>query len=125
MSGFFWLFLGLIDVLSKVWGRSTGIAVMNYGLSFGWLSDMSVGWLTTILWLGLVLVFKRRYRFNYWPFGLIILGGGLNILDRIVYGGVVDIIKYPIISLYGNIADIYIAAGVIAFGLKGGKVNGH
>lgn len=119
-----WLFLGLVDVLSKMWGKSAGTAVMNSGLSFGLLPKDVAEWLSLLIWLGLILVYFKRYNLKYWPLGLIILGGGLNILDRLIYGGVVDIIRYPIIPLYGNIADIYIVVGVVAFSLKGGKVNG-
>ena len=47
-----------------------------------------------------------------WPWGLIIIGAVSNLLDRILYQGVVDFINIEWFTVF-NIADIYISLGVI------------
>jgi lipoprotein signal peptidase len=42
---------------------------------------------------------------------LILSGGFSNWLDRLLYGGVRDVIYYPVFDFYGNMADIYLTIG--------------
>ena len=62
-----------------------------------------------IIWLWLA---AWRTKSNLiWPWGLIIIGAISNLLDRILYKGVVDFINIEWFTVF-NIADIYISLGV-------------
>lgn len=83
--------------------------VENRGVSFGiavpYLSVISVGLLIILLlWL---------WKEKRWPLVLIIVGGGLNTLQRITEGKVLDYWKIPGLNLYNNINDWLIFVGVL------------
>jgi signal peptidase II len=44
---------------------------------------------------------------------LLIAGGAGNIIDRLIWGGVIDFIYYPVLEMRGNVADIYLALAVM------------
>lgn len=48
-----------------------------------------------------------------WGWGLMIVGGGLNLIERLVWGGVKDYWQIPLTAIYNNLNDYLIAAGVI------------
>lgn len=45
---------------------------------------------------------------------VIVASGVSNLLDRILLGGVRDFIWWPILSVYGNLADLYLTIAVFA-----------
>ena len=94
--------------------------VRNYGGVFGMLQGLgslfgiiSVGLLiivTAYLWLG-----KSISRVEYLCFGFIVGGGASNILDRIVYGSVIDFIDVQHIPYWNyvfNTADVMVHVGL-------------
>ncbi len=61
-----------------------------------------------VVWLIIFLFFYRRPEAAK---GAILIGGLSNILDRFMWGGVVDYIRLGIINL--NLADLLISGGVL------------
>ena len=94
--------------------------VRNHGGVFGLLQGM--GWLfglvsvglliavTCYLWLG-----NSIQRYEYICFGFIVGGGASNILDRFVYGSVIDFIDIQHIPYWNyvfNTADVMVHVGI-------------
>lgn len=94
--------------------------IRNYGGVFGMLQGLgslfgiiSVGLLIAVsayLWLG-----KSINRVEYLCFGFIVGGGASNILDRFIYGSVIDFIDVQHIPYWNyvfNTADIMVHVGI-------------
>ena len=132
-GGIFLLLIGL-DQLSKFYieytmfiGESRPIIegifhityVRNTGISFGFLADRTGMILIIQLFILLLLfylksqVFSNNFHVNL-LFVLIFAGAVGNILDRFVYGYVIDFFDFQVWPVF-NFADIYIVLGV--FGL--------
>ncbi|GAB5500797.1 MAG: signal peptidase II [Pseudohongiellaceae bacterium] len=94
--------------------------IRNYGGVFGFAQGM--GWLfalisvalllgvTLYLWLG-----KHVQRHEFVCFGFIVGGGISNILDRLLYGSVIDFIDIQHIPYWNyvfNVADVMVHVGV-------------
>ena len=103
-----------IDELIKTRMKEVGTSVLNEGVAFGLFGGMQMS-----LILALLCIFMTYYWIKETDlvmrtgWGMIISGGVSNLLDRWRYGGVVDYIYYPIIEVYGNLADIVIVVGVL------------
>lgn len=83
----------------------------NFGLSFGWQIP-GVVWLSAIVWLVIVYWWWQKKSLGL---GLIILGGGLNLGERIVKGYVWDYWQIGRTGIYNNINDWFIFVGLILF----------
>ena len=94
--------------------------IRNYGGIFG--LGQGMGWLfglisitlliavSAYLWIG-----KNIYRYEYICFGFIVGGGASNILDRLVYGSVIDFIDIQHIPYWNyvfNTADVMVHVGI-------------
>jgi signal peptidase II len=80
------------------------------GWLFGALSVLLLAGVCAYLWFGAVLA-----RVEYLCFGLIVGGGASNILDRWVYGSVIDFIDVQGIPYWHyvfNTADVMIHLGI-------------
>lgn len=86
------------------------MTVVNEGVSFG-IDFYGVELISGIFLILLMVIWWRKKA--AWGILLMVLGGFLNVLERIVYGGVKDYWKIPFTSLYNNINDYLIALGVI------------
>jgi len=93
--------------------------VRNMGGIFGIFQGK--GWIfaliSVLLIVALTIYVYRSYfnTFEYFLFGLIVAGGSSNILDRIVYGSVIDFIDVRGIAFWQyifNTADVMIHIGV-------------
>ena len=94
--------------------------VRNHGGVFGVLQGM--GWVFALgasLVLVLVVVFLHRSSglkpFEYVCYGFIVGGGLSNVIDRIIYGSVIDYIDVQGISWWAyifNLADVSIHVGI-------------
>lgn len=89
--------------------------MINRGISFGWGQGVSV------ILIGLVLVglifsaVKMRELWGKVGLILMIIGGSGNLLQRLLYGGVVD--NWQFFGLfYNNAWDYFIVGGVIVYG---------
>lgn len=94
--------------------------VRNFGGVFGLAQGM--GWLFGIVSIGLLIavatylwISKSVQRYEYVCFGFIVGGGASNILDRLVYGSVIDFIDIQHIPYWNyvfNTADIMVHVGI-------------
>lgn len=89
--------------------------MINTGVAFGWLPNVSF-WLILLVWMALI-VYAAKVRELWERVGLwlIVLGGGLNLLSRLIHGGVRD--NWSFLGLlYNNGADYLIFFGVVIYG---------
>ena len=84
--------------------------IINQGISFG-LNFPCLELVSVLLMLGLTVLWWKDKK--AWGILLIVLGGGLNLMERYLYGGVRDYWKIPFTSIYNNINDYLIVIGVI------------
>ena len=84
---------------------------MNYGGVFGLFPSYWWGVCLVIIWLWLVREWRKMEGWMWAGMGLVVAGGLANIIDRMVYGGVRDFIYYPVIGVYGNVADVMLVIG--------------
>lgn len=106
----------LIDQVTKwlvpqEWGIS-----YNTGISLGLFSVLPSTILTLVLIgiLGVVWwVFRAEWKALPLASGLFFGGGVSNVIDRIFMGSVRDWIPVPYLSIYNNLADYAIAAGLL------------
>ncbi len=104
--------LVLLDQISKyLFGDPS---ILNTGGIFGLGAGM--GWEVLIVpllaWLAYIWM-REVDMLNALGLTLLMAGGVANLVDRIVWGGVIDFIHYPIVELTGNIADIYLAFALL------------
>ena len=83
------------------------MGVKNYGISFG-LSVPALNLVSSCLWLAMLWVAIKEKKFSLW---LAVLGGGMNLGERICFGYVNDYWKIPLIPLYNNVNDWLIFVG--------------
>ena len=83
--------------------------MINTGISFGWQIP-GIDFLSFVLIVILFYVWSRNWRI--WGWALVMLGGILNLGERILTGGVKDYWLIPGTSIYNNINDYLIALGV-------------
>lgn len=89
--------------------------MVNEGVAFGLWQGIPVG-VVGIVWLVLFYVaLKMRELWERIGAILILIGGGMNIYDRLRYGGVVDSLNFANV-LYNNIWDYLIVAGLLIYG---------
>ena len=94
--------------------------IRNFGGVFGLAQGM--GWLFGLISISLLIavsgylwISKNIYRYEYICFGFIVGGGASNILDRLVYGSVIDFIDIQHIPYWNyvfNTADVMVHVGI-------------
>lgn len=100
----------LADFLSKRWFWLRGEYVENTGISFGWQIGANWWWIfvfACLSWWWLKLKDESRVGER-----LIIVGGMANLIDRLIYGRVIDWINLDFVGLWINLADLYISVGL-------------
>ena len=105
---------GLVVLLDQV----SKVIFVSKALNTGGVFGIGKGWawmllsLTALVILGWVLTKSERVVERY---GLvIILASGLsNLIDRMLLGGVRDFIYWPVLNVYGNVADLLLTIGVV------------
>jgi len=120
-----WLFVMIILIVIDQWSKGSlfrdGMHTCNFGIVWGWGSDLQIwGELSFIAIIIISLYLIRVFRLNeganhyVWSLTLIVAGGAGNFLDRIFLGCVRDI--YPFFGWFSwNTADAYITLGCVAF----------
>jgi len=103
--------LVLLDFFSKLFFKSG--SVLNTGVAFGLFQENNVLWMIVSLVVVLLLCYwyykEKKYRLGLM---LVISGAVGNLLDRVLYGGVVDFINLSIWPAF-NFADAYNVGGVV------------
>lgn len=94
----------------------------GHGWIFGFFSLLLISALVVYLWRG-----RDVQPYEYICFGFVVGGGGSNILDRLLYGSVVDFINVQHIPYWHyifNTADVMVHVGLwpmLYFSLFPGK----
>lgn len=104
----------MIDRLIDRWIVLQGKGVVNPGGVGGFFPNIGWWW---VIWVIILLVIIDRWwrslnKVEVAGWSIILAGGLANLVDRLMYGGVLDYIYYPLINVYGNIADILLGLGV-------------
>lgn len=84
--------------------------IINRGASLG-LNFWGIEFVQIFIIMILGVLWWREKK--AWGFGLMIIGGGLNLIERYIFGGVTDYWQIPKTSIYNNINDYLIIAGAI------------
>ena len=91
--------------------------MINTGVSFGFLSGVSV-WVVGLVWICLfVYAVKMRELWERVGVIFILVGGAGNIISRVVYGGVVDNLRFFGV-LHNNVWDYLIFAGLVVYAIQ-------
>lgn len=102
-----------VDLILKTFYASKGMVVLNRGGVFGLFPSPWWYLVLVVVWLVIVFEWQKLEGGKWWGMGLIAAGGAANIIDRIFFGAVRDFIYYPLINVYGNLADIMLTFGVV------------
>lgn len=105
--------LFILDRLIKSVVLFRGDYIINKGVAFGLLGDQEffVLFLFPLVAI-LILILWISYKHFSLPLALICAGAISNLIDRLLYNGVVDYIEILILPVF-NIADVLIVVGVI------------
>lgn len=107
----------VLNVVERV--SLSKMIVKNYGISFGINGTFFIVLSIIFVLLFLVLSIKKgggptkSFTFRRAGFGLIFIGGFLNLIERIVLGYVRDYWNFLGLGLYNNINDWIIGIGVL------------
>lgn len=88
----------------------TNGALINRGISFGWLANLPMEGLLLLQIIGILLLFLislKEENIGYW---LMFCGAMTNLISRLIWGGVVDYINFYFV--HNNLADLLITIGV-------------
>lgn len=104
------LFISLIasDQILKLLAVKFFHPALNSGIAFGIGENIPV--ITTIVVYLILFISIYKSGFKYGEM-LLLAGGAGNILDRLIYGKIIDWIRFG--NLWFNLADGYIVAGII------------
>ena len=124
-----WIFTGIfiavlivIDIISKIFLKDSytiaadtiGLkGIMNEGVIFGTFQGNNTAFIiiTIAVILAVIYFYKKEPRLQF-GLNLILAGAIGNLIDRFVYGGVIDFIYLKGFSTF-NFADVFIVFGVI------------
>jgi signal peptidase II len=98
--------------------------IWNRGISWGLLNFESnvAFWLLTFFIFGVIIIFfvytfiQYKNNFDITFETLVLSGAGSNIIDRVIYGAVVDFIEFHVHDWYWptfNIADAFVVVGIV------------
>ncbi len=118
-KNFLLVFAGVLfsDHLLKKIFLGSGDYLKNSGGLFGFGTDPTLSFLALLLFLGLALSGlhgrKGIARFSF-PLALLLGGIASNLLDRLLWGHIIDYLRMGEICAF-NLADLAIAAGAVLF----------
>lgn len=85
--------------------------VFNEGVSFGW----KLPYPEILGLISLVVVWFYWRKTRSWGLVLVLIGGVLNLTERLIKGYVFDYWRIPGTSIYNNVNDYLIFVGVVIF----------
>lgn len=88
---------------------STNNIIKNYGISFG----VNGGFFIILNIIFVIILTKIWFKNNLLSLGLMLVGGWINLIDRLIFGYVRD--YWTLGWVYNNLADWLIQIGVIIF----------
>lgn len=108
------IWLGVFGVIELTHGRlaSGDFVVKNYGVSFS-IDGLFFVLLSIFFVLFLTFVFLKK---NSFGLGWMVLGGWINLVDRLMLGYVRDYWRFG--TVYNNLADWIIGFGTVLFLLE-------
>lgn len=113
----FLLLFVLLDQSIKFQVLQMNLAVINKGIAFGFLPFIKPSFLIFLTGIFLILIsvfyFSAGYSRILFPLKLILTGGFSNLVDRLIYGGVVDYFHLLFLPSF-NLADLVISLGFLA-----------
>ena len=107
------LLQGVVYALRMLWsdiGVCNTEGAWGIAMSFPLLTAVS---LTTILFFGAIWFFERNHLLH-WLWGIIMVAGISNLLERLLYGCVFDYLKLPYFP-YFNIADLLLTGCIVVY----------
>lgn len=119
------VFVAILDFLLQTLFRSKNIGVPNRGVSFGLASELGII-ISTVTYAFFVVWYffikRTRKNDNFFLF-LIFLGGGVNVVCRLIWGSVWDYICFPFLPFCFNLSDVLISFGVLSYilGINGNR----
>ena len=99
----------LIGMLAHCWLSTSREVIKNYGISFG-ISGWFFIFLNVIF---IIFLTKAWWKNDFFGINLVMVGGWINLIDRIFLGYVRD--YWQLGWVYNNVADWMIQLGVIIF----------
>lgn len=105
----------VLDQASKFYFFKQGNVQLNVGISFGLGESASqpflLFFLTAFLFLLLILLIWQKAWHWWWI--LFFAGAASNLIDRLIFGGVRDILPIPGTNLNNNLADYLIISAAL------------
>ncbi len=98
----------VLDQFLKLFAVTFFQSVFNSGIAFGIGKNVPVSATIIVFFVLSALLLRGKFSFGE---TLLLAGGAGNILDRLIYGKVVDWIRFG--NLWFNLADVYIGLGVL------------
>lgn len=118
------IFLAVFDLYWQSYFRGLGKGMDNWGVSFGswqgWGMRVSLVVFTLLIFWGISLRFRKK-RVGNW-FVMLVLGGGVNLASRLIWGSVWDYLCFPHLPFCFNVSDLLISLGVLSYILR---INGN
>jgi len=118
------LFTAILDIFLQAYFRSQGFGFLNRGVSLGIASGIGniISIAAFVFFTGWYLFERIKYKKSVGYLFLLALGGGVNVLSRLIWGSVWDYICIPYIPFCFNLSDVLISLGVVSYILG---VNGN
>jgi signal peptidase II len=103
-----------IDLLIKHSQKIAYTLNTDYFFGFFKISDLAILLISILL---IYLAFNREIKKDFLIICPVFLGGASNLIDRFIYGGVIDYFNFEFwgFSLAFNLADIMIVSGVFLY----------
>lgn len=103
--------------LSEDFGFLKFNLIKNNGIAFGlqlpqWLILIAIIFILFGIIRAIVIVARKKKYFQFWSLVLIFVGAISNLIDRIIYGVVIDYVDFGWWPVF-NLADVMICVGVV------------
>lgn len=100
-----------LDQIAKFWVKNNVSYDRNYGAAFGLFQGWNFLFILTAILVSLIILYYSK-KYDSYFLGFLLGGTVSNLIDRLVYGYIIDFIKIWIIPSF-NFADVFNIVGVI------------